>query len=169
MSDDPIDPTDEPVDPNRDPRASDGAGDDGSKSSPKRPYLVGYGRTPVHTRYQPGQSGNPKGRAKGARNFKSEFNEEMAMRVSVTENGKPRKRTKRRLLARSTINDGIAKKAAAQRLAIETDLKLNGIPEEKIATPLSPAEQALVDRMNALLASDHMDPPEGGVQDNKDG
>ena len=57
----------------------------------------------------------------------------------------------------------------AQRNVMELDLKLNGIPEEKIATPLSPAEQALVDRMTALLASDHLDPPEGGFQDNKDG
>jgi hypothetical protein len=32
-------------------------------------YEVGYGRPPAHTRFKPGQSGNPKGRPKGKRNM----------------------------------------------------------------------------------------------------
>ena len=35
------------------------------------PYAVGYGRPPVHTRFKPGQSGNPRGRPKGHRNAKT--------------------------------------------------------------------------------------------------
>ena len=35
------------------------------------PYEVGYGRPPSATRFQPGQSGNPKGRPKGTRNASS--------------------------------------------------------------------------------------------------
>ena len=31
-------------------------------------YAVGYGKPPAHSRFTPGQSGNPKGRPKGARN-----------------------------------------------------------------------------------------------------
>ncbi|WP_420392377.1 DUF5681 domain-containing protein [Acuticoccus sp.] len=31
-------------------------------------YAVGYGKPPVHSRFKPGQSGNPKGRAKGSKN-----------------------------------------------------------------------------------------------------
>ena len=37
-------------------------------------YLVGYRKPPVHTRFQPGQSGNPSGRAKGSQNFKTLLN-----------------------------------------------------------------------------------------------
>jgi hypothetical protein len=33
------------------------------------PYDVGYGKPPVQTRFRKGQSGNPKGRGKGSRNF----------------------------------------------------------------------------------------------------
>ncbi|MGD9710810.1 MAG: DUF5681 domain-containing protein [Thermomicrobiales bacterium] len=132
-------------------------------------YPVGRCKTPEHSRYKPGQSGNPKGRPKGSRNLKTEFNEEMNERVEITENGKTRRPTKRRIVVKSAIIKAGKGNVTAQRNVLELDLKLNGIPEDKIAIPLSPAEQALVDRMNALLASDHMDPPEGGVQDNKDG
>ena len=30
---------------------------------------VGYKRPPLHTRFRPGMSGNPRGRQKGVRNF----------------------------------------------------------------------------------------------------
>lgn len=32
-------------------------------------YEIGYGKPPVNTRFQPGQSGNPKGRKKGSKNL----------------------------------------------------------------------------------------------------
>ena len=34
-------------------------------------YAIGYGRPPTSSQFQPGQSGNPKGRPKGARNTTS--------------------------------------------------------------------------------------------------
>jgi len=50
-------------------------------------YEVGYGRPPKHTRFQKGQSGNPKGRPKGSRNFATELEEVLEAPVPVTENG----------------------------------------------------------------------------------
>ena len=37
----------------------------GSKSKSRTSDDVGYGRPPKHTRFKPGQSGNPKGRPGG--------------------------------------------------------------------------------------------------------
>jgi len=54
-------------------------------------YEVGYGKPPKHSRYKPGQSGNPNGRPKGPKNFKTDALDILRMPVQVSENGKPRK------------------------------------------------------------------------------
>jgi hypothetical protein len=59
---------------------------------------VGYGRPPLNTRFQPGRSGNPKGRPKGSKNFNTLFSEELALPVALTENGKRRRMPKSQAL-----------------------------------------------------------------------
>ena len=54
-----------------------------SKQAPKGDYLVGKGRPPLETRWQPGQSGNPKGRRKGHRNVKTELKEIARKKITV--------------------------------------------------------------------------------------
>jgi len=47
-----------------------GYGSDSTDSATgSQDYTVGYGRPPLHSRFKPGQSGNPKGRRKGARSI----------------------------------------------------------------------------------------------------
>ena len=48
-------------------------------------YDVGYGKPPVSTRFKPGQSGNPKGRPKGTRNFKTDLREELDSKIRIQE------------------------------------------------------------------------------------
>lgn len=57
------------------------------------PDEVGYGKPPKHTRFRPGQSGNPKGRPKGIRNFKSDVRATLKAPVRVTKDGTPRRIT----------------------------------------------------------------------------
>jgi Family of unknown function (DUF5681) len=63
-------------------------------------YEVGYGKTPLHTRFQKGVSGNPKGRPKGVRNFQTELREELSSKITIQENGKRKRITKRRAVAK---------------------------------------------------------------------
>ena len=53
-------------------------------------YVVGRGKPPAHSRFRPGQSGNPGGRKKGSRNLKSVLEEVMREEIELTENGKKR-------------------------------------------------------------------------------
>ena len=73
---------------------------------------VGYGRPPQHTRFKPGQSGNPKGRPKSTINLKTDLMEELSERVSVSEGGKPKKLSKQRALLKSLVAKAITKSDA---------------------------------------------------------
>src|SRR5664279_2795673 len=88
-------------------------------SPPEADHAVGYGRPPRHTRFQPGRSGNPKGRPKGSKNFSTLFSEELAQPVTLTAGGKRRRMPKRQALAKQVINRALSNndsKATAQAL-----------------------------------------------------
>src|SRR5262245_17518328 len=70
-------------------------------------YLVGYGKPPVATRFKPGQSGNPRGRPKGHRNFRTVVDEMLNERVTIREGDRRRVVTKREALIRSHINNAL--------------------------------------------------------------
>jgi Family of unknown function (DUF5681) len=55
-------------------------------------YNVGNKKPPLHTRFKPGQSGNPRGRPKGHKSFSLTLLDEFNKSVSATINGKPSKR-----------------------------------------------------------------------------
>jgi Family of unknown function (DUF5681) len=67
-------------------------------------YEVGYGRPPRHTRFAKGQSGNPRGRPCGAKNFTTLLEEVLNEPVTVTENGGRRKVSKRRAIVTQLVN-----------------------------------------------------------------
>ena len=57
----------------------------------KTDYKVGYKRPPLHTRFRKGQSGNPRGRPRGSKNFSTLLTEALNEPVVVTEDGRRRK------------------------------------------------------------------------------
>src|SRR3954468_21576956 len=67
-------------------------------------YEVGYGRPPRRTRFEKGQSGNPRGRPPGAKSLKALLSEALDQSVTVTENGKRRKVTKREAIITQLVN-----------------------------------------------------------------
>jgi len=68
------------------PRGLDGGGAKPRKGD----YPIGRGRPPVHTQWQPGQSGNPKGRRKGRRNVKTELREIAVKMITVRDGERER-------------------------------------------------------------------------------
>jgi len=78
-------------------------------SDPKKPtYDIGYGKPPPQSRFQAGQSGNPKGRPKGARNFSTVIDQELNARVPVKENGKRKVISKRQAVVKQLINKAVS-------------------------------------------------------------
>lgn len=53
-----------------------------------REYNVGYGKPPKHSQFKKGQSGNPKGRPKGSKNFSTHVRETLDLPVPIQEGGK---------------------------------------------------------------------------------
>ena len=51
---------------------------------------VGYGRPPTHSRFQPGRSGNPRGRPPGVKSLSDIVRKIVRQKVTVTENGRGR-------------------------------------------------------------------------------
>jgi hypothetical protein len=73
-----------------------------------KPYKIGRGKPPTHTRFKPGQSGHPSGRRKGSRNFTTVLRSELQQRVTVTIEGRRKRITKRELFAKQLVNKGVA-------------------------------------------------------------
>ncbi len=81
-------------------------------------HKVGYKKPPRATQFKPGQSGNPKGRPKGSRNFTTDIEEELDARIFVTENGKRKTITKRQAVAKQLVNKAAAGDAKATPLLL---------------------------------------------------
>lgn len=64
---------------------------------------VGYKRPPKHTRFKPGQSGNPAGRGKNVHNFKTDLMEELREMIVIRENGRERKISKQRAFIKALV------------------------------------------------------------------
>jgi hypothetical protein len=54
----------------------------------KRDYPVGYGKPPKNTQFKKGQSGNPRGRPKGSRNMLTILDDDLAVQITATVNGR---------------------------------------------------------------------------------
>src|SRR5688572_29477424 len=70
-----------------------GKGKDSGNEKGVGEYEVGYGKPPVHSRFQKGKSGNPKGKPKGRKNTKTMIREITFAPVEIQVQGKMRKIT----------------------------------------------------------------------------
>jgi Family of unknown function (DUF5681) len=79
---------------------------------------VGYRRPPMTTRFRPGQSGNPRGRPKGARNLSTVIAAALSERVAINENGRRRRITKLEAAVKQLVNRAASGEARATQLLL---------------------------------------------------
>ncbi|UZF94942.1 DUF5681 domain-containing protein [Bosea sp. NBC_00550] len=87
-----------------------------TRKTPKNPatdYEVGRGKPPKASRFKPGQSGNPGGRKKGSRNFKTMFLEVLEADTEITEKGRGRTVPAIQALILSQVQEGLRGKLRA--------------------------------------------------------
>ena len=71
-------------------------------------YLVGYGRPPKEHQFQPGQSGNPLGRPKYSRSFKSDLRDELNQLIAIQDGEDTVSVTKQRAIVITLLRLAIA-------------------------------------------------------------
>lgn len=113
-------------------------------------YEVGYGRPPKHSQFRKGQSGNPKGRKKGARGLKTDLRAELSERLEITQNGKAVKLTKQQLIVKQLAAKAIKGDVRAISKLADLVITLLGPEDEvhKSASAMPPEDREII---NAYL------------------
>ena len=70
-------------------------------------YVIGRGKPPKHTRFKPGQSGNPHGRSQRARNLTTILTDVLGSEMDLTENGRQRRVPRLEALILRLVQDGL--------------------------------------------------------------
>ena len=96
-----------------------------------RPYEIGYGKPPVHTRFPERTSGNPQGRPKGSTNHLTALRRVLDQKVSVVEDGKRRKISKLEAAMTQLLNKAAQGDTRACQAILKVVTLLGLKPEER--------------------------------------
>lgn len=118
----------------------------------KLTYEVGYGKPPEHSRFKPGQSGNPNGRPKGSLNLAAALNRALKEKVVVVENGQRKSLTKLDVAIKGLVNRAVTgdAKAMQQMLALGP---LVGIDTNTASTAMDANDAAVMADILARFGS----------------
>ena len=133
--------------------------------SEPRSFAVGYGRPPVHSRFKPGKSGNPKGRAKQSRNMRTIVQQVLNEDMQIREGGRLRRMSAMEALVRTTLTRSFKgdPKALVSLIVIMKQSGYGPDRDEPAADLLSGSdyEAIVADYLARNLSSDEADPEIG--------
>jgi hypothetical protein len=121
-------------------------------SDNKRDYDVGYGKPPRHSRFQKGQSGNPRGRPSGSKNLSTLLSEALNEPVIVTENGKRRKISKRQAVITQLVNQSAKGDFRAAKILLDIlhDIEARTEPQTP-ENSIGLADEKVIEQLKARL------------------
>jgi hypothetical protein len=112
--------------------------------------VVGYKRPPKHTRFRPGQSGNPRGRRKNVPNFKTDLLDELNEQIPIRENGRDLKVSKQRAFIKALVAAAIKGDMRATSALVSVCTRSLGAQIENEVDPSPSAED--IEIIEAFLA-----------------
>ena len=117
-------------------------------------YEVGYGKPPRHTRFKKGQSGNPRGRPRGAKNLPTLLSEALNERVIVTENGGQRSITKRQAIITQLVNRSATADLRAIKILLDIlrDIEGQTEPASPETSAFSEADEKVIEQLKARFS-----------------
>lgn len=99
----------------------------------EKDYDVGYAKPPESGQFKKGQSGNPKGRPKGAKGVKASLKRELESSITVRDRGREVKLSKAEVLAKSLMSDALKGDAKARVELLRLDDEFFG--ENSVSGP----------------------------------
>jgi len=115
-------------------------------------YEVGYRKPPRHTRFNKGQSGNPKGRPGGAKNLSTLLSEALNEPVIVAENGGRRTISKRQAIIKQLVNQSAKGDWRATKLLLDIQLDIEHRSEPQTAeSSFGSADDKVIEQLKARL------------------
>ena len=121
-------------------------------SDQKGDYEVGYRKPPRHTRFNKGQSGNPKGRPGGAKNLSTLLSEALNEPVIVAENGGRRTISKRQAIIKQLVNQSAKGDWRATKLLLDIQLDIEHRSEPQTAeSSFGSADDKVIEQLKARL------------------
>jgi hypothetical protein len=107
----------------------------------KERYEVGYRKPPPHTRFQKGQSGNPRGRPRESKNWDTLIDQELSARVVVHKSGKRKTISKRAAIATQLVNKAVSGDLRSAQTLLDRAPNVQGPVEE---LPIGPDGKSII-------------------------
>ena len=121
----------------------------------RRDYEVGYGKPPLHTRFQKGRSGNPNGRPRGRKNMSTLLSDALNGSVIVVESGRRKKITKREAIITQLVNRSASADLKATQIVLamlrEVEAQADGSADP---AALTETDQQIIKRIQERLRNE---------------
>ncbi len=107
-------------------------------------HSVGYGRPPKTSQFKPGQSGNPKGRPKGAKSLDGHLDNLLQQRVKIKDHAGERHISKLEAVAMRLVETALGGDLKAMQFLLTREAKRPVASGSEDSSALSPSEQQLL-------------------------
>jgi hypothetical protein len=127
------------------PKTSQRDHDQTSEATPD--YEIGFRQPPVHRRFKPGQTGNPKGRPKGRRKVRTVVEEALNKRITIREGDRTRSLPKLDGVVLTMVNKALQGDAKALTALIQLIRSLGmteEIPEPTSTEPVTAHDDEII-------------------------